>query len=205
MENTQFVRMPKDVMQMFIKCKSFSYKARVFMAICIKTYGWNKKLDWISLSQLEEMTGIAKTHISRTLKELVFDGSIIRNNDKKITRFGINSNNWELPKLVTDGCVQNNEISYQSWSRSLPKLVTTTEANTIERKNSTEPYNGLGSVFSNECMFSGLDLSNKLSSCIKSMTGEKSRSSGVGSLGISNEELKKIEYIKMKHEYNSVN
>lgn len=42
----------------------------VVMAIIRKTYGFNKKADEIGLSQLAAMTGIDKTHLSRTVREL---------------------------------------------------------------------------------------------------------------------------------------
>lgn len=43
----------------------------VVMAVVRKTYGYGKKADDLSLSQLEAMTGIAKPHASRAVNDLV--------------------------------------------------------------------------------------------------------------------------------------
>ena len=44
---------------------------RVLIAIIRKTYGYQKKADRLSVSQLAECTGIHQRHISTTLAELV--------------------------------------------------------------------------------------------------------------------------------------
>ncbi len=43
---------------------------RVFLVIARKTYGFGKKVDWISLSQLAEMTGIDRPDLCRMLRWL---------------------------------------------------------------------------------------------------------------------------------------
>lgn len=46
------------------------YQQRVLHAIIRKTYGFGKKSDKISLSQLSELTKVAKPHVCRAIKEL---------------------------------------------------------------------------------------------------------------------------------------
>lgn len=54
-----------------------AYESAVVWAVIRRTYGWTKKdgtrktEDWIALSQFEEATGIAQSHISRTIKLLI--------------------------------------------------------------------------------------------------------------------------------------
>jgi phage replication O-like protein O len=43
---------------------------RVLMMIFRKTYGWNKKIDSISLSEFSKFTGIKRNHISRITRQL---------------------------------------------------------------------------------------------------------------------------------------
>jgi phage replication O-like protein O len=64
---------------------------RIMMAICRKTYGYHKKKDRISISQLEKMTGISKRAIIRSLKELE-DLSLIltAKKDGTVTRIEVN-------------------------------------------------------------------------------------------------------------------
>jgi len=82
MENENFTRIPNDILEEAISSKSMCAKARVFMAILRKTYGWNKKEDWIALSQFEKMTGISKSNICRTLRQLVKLKIIIKSDNK---------------------------------------------------------------------------------------------------------------------------
>jgi len=41
------------------------------MAIIRKTYGWNKKKDWITGSQLSKLTGIRENHCYKTVENLL--------------------------------------------------------------------------------------------------------------------------------------
>ena len=93
-----------------------SYESQVLWAIFRKTYGWHKKEDWITGSQLVEMTGIAKGHISRTLKKLV-DRNMVNKNGKKLS-FQKDYDKWvKLPKRVTN-------IKLPKQDEKLPKQVT---------------------------------------------------------------------------------
>jgi len=93
-----------------------SYESQVLWAIFRKTYGWHKKEDWITGSQLVEMTGIAKGHISRTLKKLI-DRNMVNKNGKKLS-FQKDYDKWiKLPKRVTNIKLLKQDIK-------LPKRVT---------------------------------------------------------------------------------
>lgn len=43
---------------------------KVLFAICRFTYGWGKQADRISLNQLQDITGMARGSVARSLKEL---------------------------------------------------------------------------------------------------------------------------------------
>lgn len=80
-----------ELFEAFYRCKLLEYERVVIMAIWRKTYGWNKKEDRISNSQIFEETGIALPNITRTKKALL-DKKIIYYNGKKV---GINKKYWE--------------------------------------------------------------------------------------------------------------
>ena len=82
MDHENFTRIPNDVLEEAIGNKAMCARARVFMAILRKTYGWNKKEDWIALSQFEKMTGISKANICRTLRQLTALKIIIKSDNK---------------------------------------------------------------------------------------------------------------------------
>lgn len=47
-----------------------------------KTYGYHKKSDWISNSQIIEATGLKKANASRGLSKLITHGIVIKNDNK---------------------------------------------------------------------------------------------------------------------------
>jgi phage replication O-like protein O len=73
---------------------------KVLNAVIRKTYGYNKKSDWIALSQFVEMTGIEKSNVSRILNDLVRAGILTKTGDGNIKQISINKtvSVWVAPK-----------------------------------------------------------------------------------------------------------
>jgi len=62
-----------------------AYEGRILWALFRKTYGWHKKWDRISYTQWEEITGIKRWHIARTIKQLTARNIVTqRGNGNKI-------------------------------------------------------------------------------------------------------------------------
>lgn len=77
-----------------------AYESRVLWCIFRKTYGYQKKEDWIAISQIVEMTGLHKAHVSRTLKLLCLRNIVTKGGNKM--GFNKYQSQWrELPKGVT--------------------------------------------------------------------------------------------------------
>ena len=77
-----------------------AYQTRILFAIWRQTYGWNKKEDWISNKIFVDMTGLKKSHVSRTIKELK-ERKIITSSGNKIA-FNKEYTQWrELPRQAT--------------------------------------------------------------------------------------------------------
>ncbi|OGP68414.1 MAG: hypothetical protein A2W27_10995 [Deltaproteobacteria bacterium RBG_16_44_11] len=82
-----------------MKTNLSAYQSRILWALWRKTYGWHKTEDWISNSQFVEMTGIAKSHVSRAVKELSLR-NMVTNSGNKIA-FNKDYTQWrELPHGV---------------------------------------------------------------------------------------------------------
>lgn len=110
------VDIANEIVEALAKTYLSSYESQILWAIFRKTYGWHKKEDWITGTQLSEMTDIVKSHISRTLKKLIKRNIIIKNG-KKLS-FQKDYDKWErLPKQVT-----NKKLPIQD--KRLPKQVT---------------------------------------------------------------------------------
>jgi hypothetical protein len=73
----------------------------------LKTFGWNKMIDWICYEQISELTGISVDNISKIKKRLV-SRSIILTQGKKM---GINPvvSEWQFKSIQTEN--KNKKIS----------------------------------------------------------------------------------------------
>ncbi|MBA7536960.1 hypothetical protein ES705_29226 [subsurface metagenome] len=76
------VDIANEIVEALAKIYLSSRESQILWAIFRKTYGWHKKIDWITGSQLVKMTGISKSHISETLKRLVQRNLVIKNGNK---------------------------------------------------------------------------------------------------------------------------
>lgn len=125
-----FCPIKNTIIDKLCSTKLTCYEWNILMFIIRKTYGWHngdgtrKTMDYISLTQFEEVTGIPKSHISRTLKLLVLRHIIKRDDDGKV---GVDKcvDNWSnLPNRV------NNNLPHQvnratQRKINLPNRVTT--------------------------------------------------------------------------------
>jgi phage replication O-like protein O len=74
------------------------YENSVWLCVFRKTYGYKQKEDWISLSQIEIMTGIRQPHVARSKKKLLLKNMIAKRNGG----IGIQKDydEWSIPKQV---------------------------------------------------------------------------------------------------------
>ena len=120
-----FIRIANGIAKQLAKTYMSSYESQIVWCLFIKTYGFNKKEDWISNSQFVKATGILKTHVSRTIKKLL-SRKIVTQTGNKIA-FQKDNTLWcKLPKQVT-----NKKLPKQV--TQLPKQVTpvTQTGNTV--------------------------------------------------------------------------
>lgn len=95
-----YIRIATEIAEALMKTNLTKYQSRFLWVLWAKTYGWNKKEDWISNSQISEMTGIKPSHISRAKSELTKRGIIITPNGNKVA-FNKDWSQWkELPNGV---------------------------------------------------------------------------------------------------------
>lgn len=134
-----------EILEVMAKTYFSSYEIQIIFAIFRKTYGWQKKEDWITGTQLSELTNIPKSHISRTIKKLLERKMIVKNG-KKIG-FEKNYEKWQkLPKQVTNKNVEKlpKQVTKvtQIGNKKLPEQVTTKEKKeTIQKKKSVSFLN----------------------------------------------------------------
>lgn len=88
-----------DLLEAIIKTPMSDYEHRVFWLIVRKTYGFRKKSDWISHSQIVDATGINKQNVSRTIKKLSAKNMITKH-DKRLS-IQKDYELWKLSKKIT--------------------------------------------------------------------------------------------------------
>lgn len=124
-----YTRIANELQDILCKTNFGGYERQVFDAIARKTWGFQKKNDRISNTQLSEMTGLHKNHVSRALKSLIDRGIVTKNGielgiqkdyrlwtDKKIPKM---VSNKKIPKMVS-GDTKNG-------IKKIPKMVSTKE------------------------------------------------------------------------------
>ncbi len=84
--NNGYYRVANELGLALCKVRLSDRESRFFHAVMMKTFGWQKGMDWICYEQLSELTGIAVTNIGKTKAALV-KRKILLTEGKKI---GIN-------------------------------------------------------------------------------------------------------------------
>ena len=92
--------------------------AKVYLVICRKTIGWHKEADYISISQIVNLTGISNRVVIKCINNLAEKKFIAKERTKHTTRYTINfePQNDELSQeeaghRVTKRHLQNDETS----------------------------------------------------------------------------------------------
>lgn len=132
-----------------------AYESRVLWALWRKTYGWHKKSDRISYTQWEELTGLGRWHIARTIKKLIGRNIITCRGNKYNLEYSFqkdyeqwrNSTNRHdlLPKEVTALPIGVTKKLLPLLEKPLPKEVTKSlpkEVNTKEKKETIQKKRG---------------------------------------------------------------
>jgi phage replication O-like protein O len=106
-------------------------EARQILDVIIgKTYGFNKKADWIANSQFCELTGIGKTHVERALKKLI-DMNLVTQKGNKVPQKG----NCER---VTYSFNKD----YETWKKLPKKGTVPHNGKRVTNKGKTVTHNG---------------------------------------------------------------
>jgi len=120
----------------------------VFDTVMRKTWGWQKKEDWIAGVQIAKATGIKKSNVSRGLSKLIKHRLVIKTDNKlKINKdysewlpFGVIRSDNKLKVIRSDNKVIKRELGViKSDNKKLSKERDTKEKKeTIQKKGSEE-------------------------------------------------------------------
>ena len=145
-----YTKIANELLEALCKTRLSDYEHRIVMMVVRKTYGFNKKADWICLKKLSDDTDIRLPHVSRTIKKLLARNIITKKN--RLVSIQKDYEKW-LPKEVTNKVTQTGNITQrgnhkkvtnpgnkvtQTGNKKLPKQVDTKEKKeTIQKKGGT--------------------------------------------------------------------
>ena len=112
-----YTKLANELYEELIGANLTKNQAKVAHAICRKTYGFNKKTDRISDSQLAELTRLPRQKVNKAKNELITMKVIV----KVGMAIGPNKNltEWDIPD-----CHQNGVIVTKTVTKSVTKSVT---------------------------------------------------------------------------------
>ena len=129
----QYTRIPNFILDEWMRIMHAS-SFTVLMAICRKTLGWQKESDNISLTQIQELTGLTRPVVIKAIKELTNKELIIKNQDRKINNYRLNISKDFLP--IQNGIVNNiNQTSKESLPIDSKESLHTKESNKENKQN----------------------------------------------------------------------
>jgi len=155
-----YTKIANELLEQISRVNLSSYELRVLMAIIRKTYGFNKKEDYISLSQLAEITGIRDNNICRTLKKLKAKNMVVSNGhvqgiQKDYDKWVIQTDTIQTDTIQTDNkTIHLDNKVIQTDIKKLSKQIDTKEKKeTIQKKDilSSAPYSEITKLYNSTC------------------------------------------------------
>lgn len=134
-----YTRIANDLFEAVMCADLTARQLKVVMAIIRKTYGFGKKLDRITNTQIAEMTGIHHTHVCKAKNEMIAMNIVISSGNK----IGINKDftewNFNISQVSeTLAKSANKTLAKTANSHKLSQL-NTKETITKEKKESNTP------------------------------------------------------------------
>ncbi|MFU9306545.1 replication protein, partial [Klebsiella pneumoniae] len=116
-----FTRIANELLEAVMRAGLSQHQLLVFMAVMRKTYGFNKKSDWVSNEQLSELTGILP-HKCSAAKSVLVKRGILTQTGRVI---GINKTVSEWSSLPVKGTEKKTYLKKvtlpESGKKSLPE------------------------------------------------------------------------------------
>ncbi len=124
-----------EIMDKLCELKLSGSQWQIIMCVFRATYGWNKKEDYISLSQFEQKTGISRQEICKKIKLLVSRRLLLVNKCTLSNRYSFNKNweQWVVNKCTTQS-TNAQRGSQQTHNKVVNKRTHTKESKTIITK-----------------------------------------------------------------------
>ncbi|ENL8513188.1 replication protein [Providencia rettgeri] len=134
-----YTRIANDLLEAAMSSDLTARQLKVFLAIVRKTYGFSKKLDRITNTQIASMTGIHHTHVCKAKNEMIAMNIVISSGNQ----IGINKafNEWKFDiSQVSETLAKSaNERLAKVANEDKPSQLNTKETLSKEKKESNTP------------------------------------------------------------------
>lgn len=117
-----YTRIANELLDALISFDFSKREQKIILYIIRKTYGFGKKMDDITLTQIANATGIHLAHVSKTVSELTHENVLLKRQGRYGFNLGINKDyrEWkDLPKQ--QGVTETVTQPYQNSNLTLPK------------------------------------------------------------------------------------
>jgi len=136
-----YTRIANEILERLVNTPLLGSEFQVLLCIVRKTYGYQKKVDIISLSQFQKATGVSRPTVVKTLKNLVTRRMIVKvylPEDKIAFSFNKDYDSWVVKEhlLVKDKWVTSKGVFTKSSKGALTHK-RKKETNTKEREAET--------------------------------------------------------------------
>ena len=138
-----YIRIANEIWDALISHRIAGVERQCLDFILRKTYGFNKKEDYISNSQFCKATGLKKVAVCKAITQLIAKNIVTKNGNTRIPSYCFNKNykSWKLlPKKVTVTNIGN--AVTKNDNKQLPKMVPTKD-NTKNNIQKTKKGNGV--------------------------------------------------------------
>ena len=139
-----YTKIANELLEALSRSNLSPYESRVLWFVIRQTYGWKKKTDLISLSQIVKGTGIEKGNTSRALKSLILRQIVVRLDNKQLG-FNKDYDSWlrklsaETPKLSAETPKKVVSRDTKKLSVETPKLSVETPPRSCEKLSAETP------------------------------------------------------------------
>lgn len=135
-----YTRIANELLEAVMLANLTQHQLLVFFAIARKTYGYNKKSDWVGNEQLSKLTGMLPHKCSAAKSELVSRGILLA--EKRHVSINKNIHEWKekqvYPKKVSLPELGKKTLP-ESGKSDYPNQVNTKDNTTKEKKESNTP------------------------------------------------------------------
>ena len=133
-----YVPIANIIMDVLVLADFTAGEYKFLLLLLRKTWGWNKKEDWIALSQLETQTGFSHKYVS-TLKQKLLSKKVITQKDNKLS-FNKNYDDWVVnystpPPVYSSSSASVLQFHLPVYCSTHTKDIITKDTNTKDKQN----------------------------------------------------------------------